>query len=107
MRPFAVLVLLAACALASCDKASMQQCDLGCRNYYTLQYWEWAETEIAAAPEAERAELRKQKAAELEGRMLKELDNCVMKCRSGADKHRVQCWIDAKTAREARKCANN
>jgi hypothetical protein len=107
MRIAAVLALLASLALPACDKANAQQCDQGCRNYYTLHYWEWAEAEIAAAPEAERAELRKKKAAELEPRMMQELDNCVMKCRSGADSRRAKCWIDARTTRDARACAND
>ena len=94
-------------ALASCSKATVEECDKGCRNYFTLHYWESAEREIAAAPESEREELRAKKASELEPRLMKELDLCVQKCRSGADKTRVKCWINAKTSADARKCTND
>ena len=99
-RLLLALALLAGCA----DKAATQQCDLGCRNYFKLHYWQQAELEIAAAPEGERAALRAQKERELEPRMLKELDLCVTKCRSGATKKRVKCWIEAKTVAEAVAC---
>jgi len=101
-----LLVVLAALTLASC-KATLEDCDKGCRNYYKLHYWETAEQEMAKLPESERAAFRAKKESELEPRMMKELDLCVNKCRSGADKHRVQCWIDAKTSAAARKCQND
>jgi hypothetical protein len=86
------------------DKAATAQCDLGCRNYFKLHYWQEAEREIAGVPEAERAALRKKFEGDLEARMQKELELCVTKCKSGATKKRVQCWIDAKTAAEAMAC---
>jgi hypothetical protein len=100
MRILLALLLL----LAACDKAQTAQCDLGCRNYFRLHYWQEAEIEIAALPEAERPALRKKKEAELEARMQENIDLCVTKCKSGASKQRVKCWIEAKTAPEAEKC---
>ena len=103
-------ILLAAAltlALASCSKASVEECDKGCRNYFSLHYWESAEQEIAAAPEGERAALRAKKESEMESRMMQNLDLCVQKCRSGSDKHRAKCWINAKTSAQARACAND
>jgi hypothetical protein len=100
-----ILVLALVLGLAGCaDKAAAQQCDLGCRNYFKLHYWQQAERDIAAAPESERAALRKEFEGKLESRMQQELDLCVSKCKSGATKKRVQCWIDAKTSAEAMAC---
>lgn len=100
---YALLVLL---FLAACDKAQTAQCDLGCRNYFRLHYWREAEAEIKQLPEAERPAYRKKKEAELEERMQQNIDLCVTKCKSGASKQRVKCWIDAKTAEEAEKCTD-
>lgn len=94
-------------SLAACDKATVEACDQGCRNYFTLHYWEEAEAEIAKAPEAERAALRARKVSELEPRMMQNLDLCVQKCRSGADSSRAACWSKAKTAKEAEACEND
>jgi hypothetical protein len=102
-----LLAVLVAFVMASCSKANVEQCDRGCRNYFMLHYWEAAEQEMAKLPEGERAALRAKKESELEGRMMQELDLCVTKCRSGADKHRVQCWTEAKTSAAARKCQND
>jgi len=103
----ALVALLAVLALSACSKANIEQCDKGCRNYFRLHYWETAEREIAAAPESERAALRARKQSEFEPHLMQNIDLCVQKCRSGADKHRVQCWIDAKTSADARKCQND
>ena len=90
MRRLALAVLLCLAASA-CDKAATQKCDLGCRNYFKLHYWQDAEKEIQASPEADRPALRAKKESELEERMQK----------------RVQCWIDARTAPEAEACKND
>jgi len=106
MARVAASIVLLLLAVAGCDKASVQQCDKGCRNYFTLHYWDDANKEIAAAPEADRARLRAEKEAALEPRLLQNIDLCVQKCRSGATEGRVQCWIDAKTSAEAEACAS-
>jgi hypothetical protein len=92
--------------LVACDKASVQDCDKGCRNYFELHYWERANAEIAAAPAEEREALRQKKQAEFEPRMMQNLDLCVQKCRSGADEDRVKCWIAAKSTAEVKKCGD-
>lgn len=101
MRKSFLLVLL---LLAACDKANVAECDKGCRNYFELHYWEMANMEIARAPAEERDELRQKKIAELEPRMMQNLDLCVQKCKSGADDERANCWAAAKTTGEAKKC---
>jgi hypothetical protein len=104
MRRLVLALLLLPLVFGACDKAATQQCDLGCRNYFLLHYWQTAEFEINAAPAEERAALRAKKQSELEERMMQNLDLCITKCKSGATKQRVQCWIDAKTAQEAERC---
>ena len=103
-KRFVMMLLL---GLAACDKATVEECDKGCRNYFELHYWEMANMEIARAPAEERTALREQKVAELEGRMMQNLDLCVQKCKSGADSDRAKCWAAAKTTGEAKKCASD
>jgi hypothetical protein len=100
------LALLVLLSLGACDKAQTQKCDLGCRAYFKLHYWETAEIQIAGYPPEERAKIRAQKESEYEARMMQNLDLCVTKCTSGATNHRVQCWIDAKTATEQNACTS-
>jgi hypothetical protein len=94
-------------SLAACDKATVQECDKGCRNYFELHYWQAADMEIARAPAEQRDELRQQKQAELEPRMMKNLDLCVQKCKSGSDSKRAKCWAAARTTAEAKACEND
>ena len=105
MRLVAVLAVLI--ALTACKKASVEDCDKGCRNYFELHYWQQADMEIARAPAEEREALRQQKIAELEPRMMQNLELCVQKCKSGADPGRAKCWAAARTTAEAKKCTND
>lgn len=100
VRAVIVLSLL----LTACDKASVQDCDRATRNFFKLKYWQQAEADIAAAPEAERVALRIQKQEELEPRMMKSLDLAVQKCVSGSDKAQVRCWTKATTVEQAEAC---
>jgi hypothetical protein len=102
-----VAALLLALSLAGCDKATVAECDKGCRNYFELHYWQAADMEIARAPAEQRDDLRKQKIAELESRMMQNLDLCVQKCKSGADSERAKCWAAARTTAEAKKCESD
>lgn len=99
-----VLAVLSSLAVAGCDKASVQECDKGCRNYFTLHYWEEAEAEIAAAPEAERAALRADKERDYHERLKANLELCIQKCTSGAESGRATCWANAKSTEDAKKC---
>ena len=103
VRALLALTLL----LAACNKASVQECDKGVRQYFKLVYWEEAEAQIAAVPEAERAALRLQKQEELEPRMMKNIDLAVNKCVSGAGAKRARCWTKATTVKEAKACDND
>jgi hypothetical protein len=106
MLRLACSVLVLVCGVSACDKASVQQCDKGCRNYFTLHYWEEVEAELATLPEAARAPRRIEAQAQLETRMMQNLDLCIQKCKSGADDERVDCWIRARTTTEAKRCAS-
>jgi hypothetical protein len=63
-----------------------------------------AEREIAAAPEAEREALRKQKHIDLEERTNKGIQLCMKQCRTAATKEQVACLIAATTPEAAKKC---
>jgi len=101
------VLLLTVVLTAACEKASVQDCDKATRNFFKLKYWEESEAQIAAAPEAEREEMRYRKQEELEPRMMRSLDLAVQKCVSGADKARVRCWIKATTVKDAEACKND
>jgi hypothetical protein len=103
MRALLLVLVLA----SACHKADVQKCDLGCRNYFKLHYWKEADQEINDAPAEQRDQLRTEKEADFDKRLNENLELCVNKCESGADKHRVQCWIDATTAEDAEKCQND
>jgi hypothetical protein len=93
-----VLGLLVSCGANDAD------CDKACRNFFQLHYWQEAEREIAAAPEAEREALRKQKHIDLEERTNKGIQLCMKQCRTAATKEQVACLIAATTPEAAKKC---
>ncbi len=100
MRTLVVLCLL----LVACDKASVQECDQGCRNFFTLHFHEETDRLLKDVPEDERAKFLETRAAELEPRMIQQLDLCIQKCRSGAKSGRAYCWAKARTTEEAKAC---
>jgi hypothetical protein len=102
MRWLVSLALL----LGACDKASVQQCDRGCRNYFTLHFHAETELLLPGIPEAERKAFLEKRAGDLEARMTQQLDLCVQKCRSGANDDRAKCWEKATTTKEAEACKN-
>jgi len=104
MRALAALAL-SLVGLVGCQKSSYQECDVACRNYYYVHYWRDAELEIAKVPEAQRAELRKQKQIDYEPRMMKELNLCIVQCqKTPATPEQVKCMTEAKTAETAEAC---
>jgi hypothetical protein len=104
MRALASFLLAASAVLAAACSASDADCNKACRNYYQLHYWQAAEREIAAAPEAEREALRKQKHMDLEERTNKGIPLCMKQCTTAATKEQVACLIAATTPEEAKKC---
>ena len=85
-------------------KGDPDRCELACRNYAQLVFWEVAEKEIAAAPVAERDALRKKKMGEFSHNLSKGVDMCSSKCMSANHEQDIDCLINAKTAKEAKSC---
>lgn len=97
------LAVLFVLSITGC-KGDPVKCEKACRNYAQLVYWEQTETEIAAAPAAERDELRKKKMAEFSANLAKGVDLCTSKCMSANHEEDIDCLINAKTAKEVKAC---
>ncbi len=98
-----LVVALASLALGAC-KGDPQRCEAAIRNYHSLVFWEFADKEIAAAPEADRAELKKRKLADEQADLERGLETLTSQCVSANNDDQVKCMIDAKSAQEAHKC---
>src|ERR1700755_3544284 len=88
-------------ALAAC-RGDAVKCDQGCRNYFTLSFWNKADAEIARARGEQRDALRKQKLGELNQGMESGVDMCVSQCQAANNTADIECMIAAKTAEQAR-----
>lgn len=99
-----VLVLLVL-STAAC-KADREQCEQAVRNYATLMYWKKANAEIAAKPQAQREQLRKDKVARFTYEMESGVDVLVSQCQSANNEEMIECMIAAKTADQALECAD-
>ncbi len=93
--------------LASCGRGDQQKCDLACRNYASLMFWKDADPIIAAAPEDQRAALRKQKLAEFASKLENGVDFCVSKCQAANNDGQMKCMTEAKTAKAVKACATD
>ncbi len=100
-----VAVAFASLALGGC-KGDPTKCEKAIRNYTALVFWDAADKEIAAAPAADRAELRKKKLADYSAQLDRGLDMLTSQCVSANNDDQVQCMIDAKTADDAHKCTD-
>jgi hypothetical protein len=98
-------VLFVIVALGAC-KAPEEKCEKAVRNFAELTFWKKANAEIAAAPEDQRAALRKKKLAQFTMEIDQKIDVVVSQCRSANNKDQIECMIDAKTADEALECAD-
>jgi hypothetical protein len=87
-------------------RADAQRCEKAARNFATLTYWKKTDAEIAAAPAAKRAELRKQKLAEFTAELEHNIQFWVGQCQSANNDDQIDCMIGAKTAEEALDCAD-
>ena len=88
-------------------KGDPVKCDQGCRNYFTLLYWDKEDPLIAAAPPAERDAMRKQKLTEFEAQMARGVDVCSTQCMSANDEKDLDCMIGAKTAAAVKACLSD
>jgi len=103
MRSALTLLVLSLAALGC--KGDPVKCEKACRNYAELVYWKKADAEISAAPPAERDALRKTKMAEFSANMAKGVDMCTSKCMSANNEDQIKCLTEAKTAEQAKECA--
>lgn len=97
------LVALALLVAAGC-KGDRNKCEKACRNFSALVYWEKAEKEINAAPEAGRAELKKKHLGKFTMYMEEGVDHCVNQCSSANNDEMIDCMISAKSSADAKKC---
>jgi hypothetical protein len=99
MRWFVLLlVMVVAC------RSSPERCEKAIRHYAELDFEEKTEAELAGRPAAERDALRKKKLAAFEEEYARRVDLAVSKCTSANFSDKVDCMIDAKTAKQARAC---
>ena len=98
-----VVLVTAALLLGAC-KGDRQKCESGCRNYFTLVYWDSVDKEIAAAPADQRDALRKKRLAEFSSKLENGVDLCVDQCSSANNTKTIDCMNEAKTADAQRTC---
>jgi hypothetical protein len=91
----------AALALPALDAAA---CDRACRNFATLKYWEKADAELAALPQAERAAARTKHESELAARLEAGASACATQCLSANNATQTACMAKAKTIDELGAC---
>ncbi len=98
----AITLLVAAC------KGNPEKCDKAIRHYAELIFWEKADAEIAAVPPEQRDALRKQKLAEFTSNMEKGINLVTSQCVSASamSDSQVDCMLAAKTAKQAKECAD-
>jgi len=105
MRRALVVVISLSLASVAC-KGDRGKCEQAVRNFATLVYWKKADAEIAAAPEAERAALKRKKLSLFQNELESGVDGLVSQCASANNDDQVDCMIAAKTADEALECAD-
>ncbi len=99
------LALIAILAASGCKRGNAEDCDKGCRNYYSLHFWEKSDKQLAATPEAERDALRAKMLVELDGKLKSgDLNMCVSQCQKAGAPDDVQCMIKARTVAEVEAC---
>jgi hypothetical protein len=101
----ALFVLALASAALGC-KGDRNKCEVACRNYATLTYWEKTDAEIAAAPEADRENLKKKKLSEFTNYLEQGVDLCVNQCSSANNDEQIECMTKATKASEIRLCSS-
>lgn len=98
-------LVLALAGFGACSRGTAADCDRGCRNYYSLHFWDRADKELAAAPAGERDALRAKKLEELDSKLKSgDLNMCVSQCQKAATNEQVACMIGARTMAESEAC---
>ncbi len=101
--------LLAFALAAAACKGNPDKCDKACRNYAQLTYWAQADAEIAAAPEASREALRKEKLSKFTADLEHGINLCVSQCVSATamTEKQADCMVAAKSVEAVKACASN
>ena len=102
MRVSLALVMLFAVACQGDPK----KCEQAVRNYHSLLFWEKADQDIGSAAPADRDALRKEKTAQFQHEETRALPTLISQCTTANNEDQVSCLIAAKTAAQARKCAD-
>jgi hypothetical protein len=84
--------------------ADKPRCEQACRNFATLKFWQHADDEISALPQADQAAARAAKADELATKLAAGLDTCVSACFAANNPEQTACWGDATTVEQLAKC---
>lgn len=103
MRVSLALVMLFAVACQGDPK----KCEQAVRNYHSLLFWEQANKEIGSAAPAQRAALRTEKNTQFLHEETRALPTLISQCTTANNEDQVSCLIAAKTADQARKCADH
>jgi len=96
-------LLLSLALLAGC-KGDRDQCEAACRNAFTLRYWRTADKDIAAAPEKDRAALRKTRLGQFDSKLENGVELCINQCTSANNDTMNKCLIEAKSAETVDAC---
>lgn len=99
MRFVAGMMFVVAC------KADPVECEKAVRNYATLTFWKKADVRIAALPADQRERARRDELAKFTAELDQRIDTVVANCRSANNDEQIKCMIEAKTADQAEKCA--
>jgi hypothetical protein len=83
-----------------------EKCEKAVRNYHSLLFWEAADKEIGSAAPAEREAKRAEEQAQFKHEEDRALPTLVSQCQAANNTDQMSCLIAAKTAAQARKCAD-
>jgi hypothetical protein len=100
-----VACLLLSSALASGCKGDREKCAVAAQRYAELIFWDRENAEIAKLPAEQRDAERKRKLLEFNREIDSQLDFRVRQCVGAGNDEQADCIIKAKTAAEARDCA--
>ena len=93
--------VVAALAVPALDAAG---CERACRNFATLRYWQRADAELAARPDADRAAARAQKTSELEAKLAAGAAACAKTCLEANNAVQTACIAGATAAEQLDAC---
>jgi hypothetical protein len=96
-------LLLSLALLAGC-RGDRDQCEAACRNAFTQRYWRTADKDVAAAPEKDRAALRKRRLGEFDSKLENGVELCINQCTSANNEPMNKCLIEAKSGSAVDDC---